>query len=399
MKLKKIIKIISLTLLLTFGLVLLGWTAAFLAVRYGWTNVTGQIDQDSLWYNQVLPLENSNKMEDKEDNEQNQDDAVGAVVDLPVSLPTAATSSLGVLIDNLTTSTVCQLKIINQAGYVAPIKTWRTAIAQPELGWRFVTAAALSQWLTYRSGQEKVVDQFLAQCLEKVEKKQAILDSLDWSAEKGLFTWQNGEEWTVIEKALVKDKVVIEKAAQQAGIKPRILVSAAIVEQLRLYYTQRELFEKFFKPLNILASANKMAWGVMAIKEKTAIATEEHLRDRQSAFYLGSDKEMLLTLPSGNETKTRYQRLTNEKDHYYSYLYGGLYLAQVIEQWSKAGYDISRRPEILVTLFNIGFNNSKPKDNPQVGGSKININGRDYSFGGLGYEFYYSDALIKEFPY
>lgn len=398
MKLKKVIKIISLTLLITFGLILLGWTAAFFAVRYGLTNVAGQVDQDSFWYNQALPLEDINEIEIKENKQQLQTDAE-TVASPTAILPMAATSSWGVLIDNLTTSTICQLKIINQAGYSAPAKTWQTAIGQPELGWRFVTAAALSQWLTYRSGQEKIADQSLTQCLKVVEKKQIVLDSLDLSAKKGLFTWQNGEEWSVIEKALIKDKAVIEKAAKQAGIRPRILVSAAIVEQLRLYYTQRELFEKFFKPLNILASANKMAWGVMAIKEKTAIATEEHLQDRQSAFYLGPEKEILLSLPRGNETKTRYQRLTNEKDHYYSYLYGGLYLAQVIEQWSKAGYDISRRPEILVTLFNIGFNNSKPKDNPQVGGSKININGRDYSFGGLGYEFYYSDALNKEFPY
>lgn len=398
MKLKKVIKIISLTLLITFGLILLGWTAAFFAVRYGLTNVAGQVDQDSFWYNQALPLEDINEIEIKENKQQLQTDAE-TVASPTAILPMAATSSWGVLIDNLTTSTICQLKIINQAGYSAPAKTWQTAIGQPELGWRFVTAAALSQWLTYRSGQEKIADQSLTQCLKVVEKKQIVLDSLDLSAKKGLFTWQNGEEWSVIEKALIKDKAVIEKAAKQAGIRPRILVSAAIVEQLRLYYTQRELFEKFFKPLNILASANKMAWGVMAIKEKTAIATEEHLQDRQSAFYLGPEKEILLSLPRGNETEIRYQRLTNEKDHYYSYLYGGLYLAQVIEQWSKAGYDISGRPEILVTLFNIGFNNSKPKANPQVGGSKININGRDYSFGGLGYEFYYSEALNKEFPY
>lgn len=385
MKVKKIIKTISLVLLIAGGLIMIGWTAAFFAVRYGWTNVAGQADQDSSWYSQALPLENNYKIET-------------STIEV-VSLPRAATSSLSILVDNLTTSTVCQLKLINQTGYNAPIKAWQTALVQPELGWRFVTAAALSQWLTYRQGQEVIADDSLKRCTKELLNKQETLDSLDWSAKKVLFTWQNGEEWAVIEKALIKDSEVIKKAASQAGIKPRILVSAAIVEQLRLYYTQRELFEKFFKPLNILASANKMAWGVMAIKEKTAIAIEEHLKDKESSFYLGEKTEALLDMPAGNQTDIRYQRLTNEKDHYYSYLYGGLYLAQVIKQWSRSGYDISSRPEILVTLFNIGFNNSKPKDNPQVGGSRININGRDYSFGGLGYEFYYSEALNKEFPY
>lgn len=385
MKLKKTLKTISLVLLIAGGLIMIGWTAAFFAVRYGWTNVAGQADQDSSWYSQALPLENNYKIET-------------STIEV-VSLPRAATSSLSILVDNLTTSTVCQLKLINQTGYNAPIKAWQTALVQPELGWRFLTAAALSQWLTYRQGQEVIADDSLKRCTKELLNKQEALDSLDWSAKKVLFTWQNGEEWAVIEKALIKDSEVIKKAASQAGIKPRILVSAAIVEQLRLYYTQRELFEKFFKPLNILASANKMAWGVMAIKEKTAIATEEHLKDDKSDFYLGEKTETLLDMPAGNRADIRYQRLTNEKDHYYSYLYGGLYLAQVIKQWSRSGYDISSRPEILVTLFNIGFNNSKPKDNPQVGGSRININGRDYSFGGLGYEFYYSEALNKEFPY
>ncbi|HNW55761.1 MAG TPA: hypothetical protein PKN62_01655 [bacterium] len=373
-QLKKIIKWFSLVVLITIVLMLIGWTAAFFAIRYGWTNVSGEADRNAKVYTQALPIER-------------------------IFLPQASTSSIGILVDNLTTTTVCQLLVIDQAGYDSSAKAWQTVVVQPDLGWRFLTAASLSQWLSYRSGQEAAADESLKKCLISLPDKNEALSNLNSTAKRKLFTWQTGEEWSVIEKALIKDKTVIEKAAEAAGVKPRILVSAAIVEQLRLYYTQRELFEKFFKPLNILASANKMAWGVMAIKEKTAIATEDHLRDSNSAFYLGPDKETLLDLPTGNQTDIRYQRLTNEKDHYYSYLYGGLYLAQVIEQWSSAGYDISSRPEILVTLFNIGFNNSKPKDNPQVGGSKITIGGRDYSFGGLGYEFYYSDALVKEFPY
>jgi hypothetical protein len=70
-----------------------------------------------------------------------------------------------------------------------------------------------------------------------------------------------------------------------------------------------------------------------------------------------------------------------------------------VVQWQKAGQDISDRPEILATLFNIGLQNSKPKSNPQVGGSKITIDGNDYVFGSLAYEFYYSGDLINEFPY
>jgi hypothetical protein len=73
-------------------------------------------------------------------------------------------------------------------------------------------------------------------------------------------------------------------------------------------------------------------------------------------------------------------------------------LRQFYAQWDRAGYDISYRPEALSTLFNIGFQKSKPKANPEAGGSSFNIAGKDYTFGGLCFEFYYSGELMKEFP-
>jgi hypothetical protein len=70
-----------------------------------------------------------------------------------------------------------------------------------------------------------------------------------------------------------------------------------------------------------------------------------------------------------------------------------------MKQWKDAGYDIKYRPEIVGTLFNVGFPQSKPKVNPQVGGSQILAGGQKYSFGSLAYEFYYSGELLYEFPY
>ncbi len=229
---------------------------------------------------------------------------------------------------------------------------------------------------------------------------QALIDSLPTKASSSLYTWQNGEPWQIISQAIAKDKDRIEKAAAAAGIQPRLLVSVAIVEQLRLYYTQRELFEQVFKPLKILANANKMAWGVMSIKEKMAIATEEHLRDTASPYYIGTSTEHLLAFPADADVaKLRYERLTDERDHYYSYLYGALIIRQFQEQWQRAGSNIDYRPEVVATLFNIGFQNSKPKADPQVGGSTMEIEGQKYFFGSLAYEFYYSGVLMDEFRF
>jgi len=213
-----------------------------------------------------------------------------------------------------------------------------------------------------------------------------------------IFPWANTESWQVVERAVLKDEKIIKRACAVLDLSPRTLVAILIVEQLRLYNTQREYFEKFFKPLEILASANKMAWGVMAIKEKAAIDIENNIKNPNSNFYLGSDYSHLLDFSTSNPTQERYNRLTDEHNHYYSYLYGGALVKELIAQWQKAGYDLSIRPEVISTLFNIGFTKSKPKADPQVGGSIITISNNDYTFGSLSHEFYYS-GLLGEFGY
>ena len=73
-------------------------------------------------------------------------------------------------------------------------------------------------------------------------------------------------------------------------------------------------------------------------------------------------------------------------------------MRQVIAQWQRAGYDISGRPEVIATLYNLGFNRSIPKPNAAAGGAPITIGGVTYTFGDLAYEFYYSGELADIFP-
>lgn len=234
--------------------------------------------------------------------------------------------------------------------------------------------------------------------LTDTESSLATLIDANKTVDASLFAWRQAEEWPILVEALSKDTAIIQQAAEASGVPARLIMSALIVEQLRLYHTQREYYEQYFEPLKILASATKFAWGVMSIKEGTAIQIEQHLTDVTSPYYLGEDKANLLAFTTNDYSSERYNRLTSESDHYYSYLYGGLYLNQLITQWRQAGYDISERPEIITTLFNIGFNNSQPKADPQVGGSTISINGHHYTFGGLGYELYYSGEFLTDFP-
>ena len=94
----------------------------------------------------------------------------------------------------------------------------------------------------------------------------------------------------------------------------------------------------------------------------------------------------------------KFLRVTDQHNHYYTYLYAAYFIKQIEKQWQTAGFNISSRPEILATLYNIGFANSKPNADPKSGGAEIEINGVKYSFGELTYEFYYSNELLDIFP-
>jgi len=126
---------------------------------------------------------------------------------------------------------------------------------------------------------------------------------------------------------------------------------------------------------------------------------ERNLKDSTSVYYLGKQYENLLDFNTNSTGEERFKRLTSYKNHYYSYLYAALNIKQIKVQWERAGYPIDMRPEILSTLYNIGFESSIPKENPVVGGSRINIKGHQYSFGAIAYEFYYSGELFDLFPF
>jgi hypothetical protein len=91
-------------------------------------------------------------------------------------------------------------------------------------------------------------------------------------------------------------------------------------------------------------------------------------------------------------------RLSDSKDHYYSYLYVALFIKEITNQWARASYDTANRPDVIVTLYNIGSDKSLPKSNPQIGGATIIVNDAHYTYGELGVDFYYSDELTQIFP-
>ena len=90
--------------------------------------------------------------------------------------------------------------------------------------------------------------------------------------------------------------------------------------------------------------------------------------------------------------------MTDQHDHYWSYLYAGLYIQEVEAQWRRAGYPIDGNVAVISTLYNIGFTHSNPNPNPQVGGAAISLSDGTRSFGALAAEFYNSDLLTDILP-
>lgn len=214
-------------------------------------------------------------------------------------------------------------------------------------------------------------------------------------------SWLNSTEFETFKNGVVKDKDMILKVSEETGVSSRLLVSSVVSEQLRFFTSNRESFKKFFEPLKILGNYSKFSYGISGIKMETAKEIEDNLKDVSSPFYLGKDFENILDYDSSVDDidSARLARFTDSHNHYYSYLYTALFLKQIMYQWESAGYPVNDRPEVLVTLFNLGFSKSEPKSNPEVGGSLITIDGKDYTFGGLSYEFYYSGELREFFPF
>ena len=261
-----------------------------------------------------------------------------------------------------------------------------------------------------RSGDPLVVDRMLAAARIYMDQNpaldslgdriEALLVAAPQRQQRNVIPWMDNPEWTVLKQAILRDSALINRAADLTGVEARLIVGCLIGEQVRLFHTDREVLKQYLGPVRTLGVQSQFSYGVNGIKERTAVAVEQHLTDPSSEYYMGRNFEHLLDYPGGvDQTQERYHRLVDYGNHLYSYLYTGCILHQTMLQWRRAGYDISDRPDILFTLFNVGFRQSVPKPNPVAGGSRITIEGRQYTFGAIGFDFYYSGELAEASPY
>lgn len=230
------------------------------------------------------------------------------------------------------------------------------------------------------------------------ESKNFVVQNIQKEKTYADFPLAHTPEWNAFKQAVAKDKTIIDTITKETGIPGRLLITILVPEQMRLFHSNRPIFKSVFEPLKVLGSQSQFSWGIFGIKDETARATEDHLTDTSSPFYLGPSFQHMLDFKTNDSDQERFQRIIDEHDHTYSYLYTAIYLAQIKHQWKKAGFPIDTQPELLATLWNLGFEKSKPNNNPQSGGAVLDINGSTYSFGALAKSFYYSDELLELFP-
>lgn len=334
-----------------FALVGAAFIFVFIGLQFGWLNVKGSISQRNSYFNFTKTKQ--------------------------VSADTT-TESL---------QTVCKINALGKYAPLTSINIYKTLI-------HGASDSVVAQMIQTASKRFETDPAFIAD-MSNCQTSNTSTFTVPMSA----YNWADTDQWNLMKEVFIRDQDVIKKAAADAHISPRLVLAGVIGEQFRFFNSRREVFKSYFEPMKILASLSNTSYGIAGLKPKTVGQIEDNLTNTTSPFYLGPSMEHVADHdPLVNIETDRMDRITDTKNPYYSYLYIGLFMKEIEAQWQKAGYDLSNRPDVLATLYNLGFYYSVPKANPEAGGAIINVNGVDYTFGDLGYEFYYSGELSDTFP-
>ncbi|MBI2100137.1 MAG: hypothetical protein HYT48_02235 [Candidatus Vogelbacteria bacterium] len=126
-------------------------------------------------------------------------------------------------------------------------------------------------------------------------------------------SWAETAEWQTLAAALEKDDVVIERVAEETGVEPQLIAAMVVPEQLRLFFSEREIFKQVFAPLKILGRQTQFSWGIAGLKQETAKQIEER------------DTTHLLDFQTDNHDEERFNRITDDGD-----------LGDALQHWLRA---------------------------------------------------------------
>lgn len=184
----------------------------------------------------------------------------------------------------------------------------------------------------------------------------------------------------------------IDKVSNELWVDKKLIQSVIAVEQLRHLSTDRWQIKKVIQNNLPLVSFTKFSFWLAWIKTETYKTIRDDLLkytpDLYNKYFKGYGDEVW------DDTSKIINLLVDETKGMY---YIGWLLLNIHNKWKEGWVDISNRPEIIITLYNI-WNAKTPRQNPESWWAYLNIlNGEKwFYFGDLWAIFYYYIKLYWE---
>jgi len=144
---------------------------------------------------------------------------------------------------------------------------------------------------------------------------------------------------------IIERKEMISFASEKFDVNPAYLSAIIYTERTKNFDWTDEAFDEA-----IARVGQNSSLGFAQVKMKTAYFIERQLSDSTSDFYCGKKYESILKV-----SKTPYFLIEKLKDDSTNILYAAAYLRIIQSFWSKNGYSIDDRPEIIGSLYQLGL--------------------------------------------
>lgn len=150
---------------------------------------------------------------------------------------------------------------------------------------------------------------------------------------------------------IIERKKLISSASEMFDVNPAYLSAIIYTERTKNYDWTDEAFDEV-----IARVGQNSSLGFAQVKMKTAYFIEKQLSDSTSKFYCGKKYENILKV-----SKTPYLLIEKLKNDSLNILYAAAYLRVIQSFWSKNGYSIDNKPEIIGSLYQLGLFHSNGK--------------------------------------
>ncbi|HEX2868159.1 MAG TPA: hypothetical protein VHO03_14030 [Ignavibacteriales bacterium] len=167
----------------------------------------------------------------------------------------------------------------------------------------------------------------------------------------------------------------INKASLLLEIDPRILKAVIYTERTMNFDWEDEAFDNILARIGLNSSL-----GFCQVKLKTAYWIEHQMNIPESIFYPGDKFKGVL-----NVSKSPEELIVKLNSDYQNILYAAAYIKIMLTRWSKSGFPIDNKPEIIGTLYFAGlFTRSgeerKPRTNPEASRYGMMVKENSYLF-------------------